>query len=127
MSESFVSLNKKQDSIKKTHRLPPPPPPRTTSGSLQQPSTQQQQQNFANQPSQQRASQARLPPVKQNSQTSINSQKKVSLPPAMSSTNNSLGRDVVCAENEEIAIKYLMAERNYDNLKKVARKGQRLS
>ena len=122
MSDSFVSLNKTQESIKRTtssHHRPPPPPPRTTSSNIQQASQQQSST------SQHGVSQTRSPVKQQNSRTSINSERKVSLPSAMNSTNlQQSGRDVVCAENEEITLKYLMAERNYDNLKKVARKGR---
>ena len=125
MSDSFVTTNRRPrpepvKEIKRTtsaHR-PPPPPPRSSSVSdlPLPPPPREQSRN-----SQRKISQ----PITNTVQQVSYGERKTSAQAMNGSTTttDSVSRDVVYTQNEEITIKCLTIERNYDNLKNVARKG----
>ncbi len=123
MSESFVSI-KKPDPVKEIkrsgsnsgHRAPPPPPRQASLTSVQQ---QPQPHN----PSQayRRTSE---PATGKHTANYLRDQGNHHHHQAAMNVAESFSGDAVYKQNEEITVKCLTAERNYDNLKKVATKGK---
>ena len=119
MSESFVSI-KKPDPVKEikrsgsnsAHRAPPPPPRQASLTNIQQ------------QPQPHNTSQANRrtsePATGKHNTANLRDQGQAQAMNVADSFNG----DAVYKQNEDITVKYLTAERNYDNLKKVARKGE---